>query len=164
MSGLDRTISHALMTFCRSLPNMPKNSFTLSGNTCRSTPRCLEPLQQLHRRRLAHLAVRVADDGDFLPALDRARQRKRPHRAGAHRAGDDVARVAQPDELIFRHAEHRGEQRIQPHVNARQRDDRQFVGEICRVQTGIRVARHRAVVRFNDGFKEAHNDSGLGLD
>ena len=39
MSGLCRTMSHALMTFCRSLPDMPKNSLRFSGNKCRSTPR-----------------------------------------------------------------------------------------------------------------------------
>ena len=39
MSGLLRTMPAALMTFCRSLPNRPKNSLRLSGNRRRSIPK-----------------------------------------------------------------------------------------------------------------------------
>ena len=73
----------------------------LSGNRLRSTPSALSLSSNCDRRRLANLAIRVADDGDLASALDRARQRERAHRA-AQRAGDDVARVAQPDELLGR--------------------------------------------------------------
>ena len=99
-----------------------------------------DALQQLHRRGLAHQAIRVTDDGDFLAAFDRARHRHRAHH-GTHRVEDDVARVAQPDELFLRHAEHRGEEFVQPRVNARERNHRQFIGEIVRVQARFRVAR-----------------------
>ena len=119
--------------------------------------RCFQQVEQLHGRRLADLAIRVADDGDLLAALDRARQRERPHGA-AQRRGDDVARVAQPDELVARNAEHVREQRVQARINARQRDDRQVVGEVRRTQARAGVTGHRPVVRVNDGFEEAHRN------
>ena len=75
------------------------------------------------------------------------------------RAGDDVARVAQPDELLGRQRQRIWEKCIQARVNARQRDDRQFVREIRRMQSGARVTGHRPVVRVNDGFEEAHINS-----
>ena len=111
--------------------------------------------QQLHGGGLADQAIRVADDGDFLAALDRAGQRQRAHHR-THGIEDDVARVAQPDELLRRQRQHIREKRVQPRVNARQRDDRQFVLEIRRMQAGFRVTGHRPVVRINDGFKKAH--------
>ncbi len=49
-----------------------------------------------------------------------------------------------------------GKKRVQARVNARQRDDRQRVREIRRMQTGTRVTGHRPVIRVNDGFKKAH--------
>ena len=49
--------------------------------------------------------------------------------------------------------------RVEPRVNARQRDDRQFVGEIRRMQAGAGVAGNRPVVRVNNGFKQAHHKS-----
>jgi hypothetical protein len=115
----------------------------------------LQLVEQLRSRRLADLAIRVADDGDFLATLHRARQRERTHRA-AQRRGDDVARVAQPDELLARQAERVREKRVQARVNACQRDDRQFVREIRRVQARRIVTGNRAVIRVNDGFKKFH--------
>ena len=38
MIGLLRMMSHALMTFCRSLANTPKNSLMFSGSRARSIP------------------------------------------------------------------------------------------------------------------------------
>ena len=122
------------MTFCRSLPNMPKNSVRFSGNRLRSTPSAFNLSSKLHVVVLADLAIRVADDGDFAPALDRARQRQRAHGA-AQRAGDDVARVAQPDELLGGQRQRVRKKSVQPRVNARQRDDRQRVRKIRRMQT-----------------------------
>ena len=98
----------------------------------------------------------MADDGDFLAAFDRAGQRQRAHRAELNGLGDDVARVAQPDELVRRQRQRIREKRVQPRVNARQRDDRQLVREIRRMQAGFLVTGHRPVVRINNGFKEAH--------
>ena len=46
--------------------------------------------------------------------------------------------------------------RVQSRVNARQRDDRQLVREIRRMQTRRIVTGNRAMVRVNDGFKQAH--------
>jgi len=100
----------------------------------------LQFVEQEHRGRPGNLAIRVADDGDFISALDRAGQRQRPQGA-AQRASDDVARVAQPDELLRRQRQRIWKQRIEPRVNARQRDDRQFVREIRRMQTGARRRR-----------------------
>ena len=91
-------------------------------------------------------------------AFDRARQRERAgHRT--HRIEDDVAGVAQPDELLRRQRQHVRKERIQPRVNARQRNDRQFVRKIRRMQAGFRIPGHRPVVRVNDGFEEAHKFS-----
>ena len=73
-----------------------------------------------------------------------------------HRVEDDVARVAQPDELLRRQRERVRKKRVQPRINARERDDRQFVRKIRRMQTGFLVTGHRPVVRINDGFEEAH--------
>ena len=115
----------------------------------------LQFVKQLHRRGFGNLAVRVADDGDFLAALDGAGQRQRPHGAG-ERPGDDVARVPQPDELFGGQRERVRENRIQPRINARERNDRQLSLEIRRMQTGRRVTLHRPVVRINDGFEEVH--------
>jgi hypothetical protein len=42
---------------------------------------------------------------------------------------------------------------IQPRVNARQRNDRQFFREIRRMQAGFRVTGHRPVIRVNNGFE-----------
>ena len=56
-------------------------------------------------------------------------------------------------ELFRRQGQGIREKRVQPRVNARERDDRQFVREIRRMQAGRRVAGHRPVVRINDGFK-----------
>ena len=49
-----------------------------------------------------------------------------------------------------------GEKRVQARVNARQRDDRQRVRKVRRMQARCGVARQRAVIRINDGFKKAH--------
>ncbi len=143
------------MTFCRSLPNSAEKFVKVVRQPAAVHAQRLEFVQQLHRRGLADLAIRVADDGDFLAALDRARQRERPHGA-AQRLGDDVARVAQPDELFGGQRQRVREKRIQARVNARQRDDRQRVRELRRMQSGAGVTGHRPVVRINDGFKEAH--------
>lgn len=123
----------------------------------------LQFVEQLHRRRLADLAIRVADDGDFLATLDRAGQRQRPQGA-AQRGGDDVARVAQPDEFFRRQRQRIREIGVEPRVNARERDDWQFVREVRRMQSSRRVTGHRPVVRVNNGFKQAHrNQFNYGL-
>ena len=49
-----------------------------------------------------------------------------------------------------------GKKGVQARVNARQRDDRQRVRELRRMQPGAGVTGHRPVVRVNDGFEEAH--------
>jgi hypothetical protein len=116
----------------------------------------LQPVEQLHGGGFADLAIGMADDGDFPAAFDRAGQRQRPH-GTAQRLGDDVARVAEPDELFSRQPERVREIGVQPRVNAREGDHRQFVREIRRMQTGFLVAGRRPVVRVNDGFKKSHN-------
>jgi len=115
----------------------------------------LQPIRQLHHRSLAHQAIRVTDDDDFAPALHRARQRQRTHRA-AHRSGDDVPGVAQPDEVRLGNAEHLRHERIQTRIDARQCDDRERIGKLRRVQSGAVITGERAVIRINDGFKQAH--------
>ena len=107
-------------------------------------------------RRLADLAVAVADERDLLAALDGASQRQRAHRA-AQRTGDDIARVAQPDELLLRHAEHFRNEPVQARINARECHHRQRVGEFGRVQRGLRSGRDSAMVCFNDGFEQVHS-------
>jgi len=66
----------------------------------------------------------MADDGDFLGAFEVDR-----HGDGADgtgdRAGDDVAGVAEPDELFFFQAEGAGEQSIQARINAGEGGQRQ---------------------------------------
>ena len=115
----------------------------------------LQLVEQHRSRRLANLAIRVADDRDLASALDRARQRERAHRA-AQRAGDDIARVAQPDEILGGQRQRVRKKSVQARVNASQRDDGQCVREICRMQAGARVTGNRAVIRVNDGFEKVH--------
>jgi hypothetical protein len=112
-------------------------------------------VEQLDRARLAHLAIRVPDHCDFLSALDRAGQGQRAQGA-AQRAGDDVTRVPQPDELVARQAEHVREQGVQPRVHACQRDHRQFILKIRDVDTGGGITRDRPVIGIDNGFKQAH--------
>ncbi len=108
-------------------------------------------LNQLHRGEFAHLAVGVPNDRDALAAFKRAGQRQRAHGA-AERAGDDVARVAQPDELLLGHAQHLRQQTVEPHVNARQRHQRQLALEVRRVYSRRGVTGQRPVIGVNDGF------------
>ena len=115
-----------------------------------------QPVNQLHRRRLAHLAIRMADNGDFLAALDGAGQGQRAHCA-AQGAADNIARVTQPDELLFGNAQHLGQQRVEPGVNARQCHNRKLALEVRRVQPGVLVAGHCPVIGIYNGFKQAHS-------
>ena len=83
---------------------------------------------------------------------DSARERERTH-GGRLRAGDVVARVAQPDEMFLRDAQNFRDERIEPHVNARQCRDGQRVGIFGLAQPCRCIARDGAVIFFNDGFK-----------
>ena len=98
----------------------------------------------------------MADERDLLAALDGAGQRQRTHRA-AQWSGDDIARVAQPDELLLRHAEHFRNESVQARINARERHHWQRVGELGQIQRCFRSDRDSAVVRFNDGFEQVHS-------
>jgi len=120
----------------------------------------LETVNQLADRRLPHFAVGMADDGDLASALDRASQGDGAHGA-AQRAGDDVAGVAQPDEMLFRQAEDAGEEAVQARVNAGQRDDGQFVGEIGDADAGAVVTGNRAMIGIENGIEESHVQCGL---
>jgi hypothetical protein len=97
----------------------------------------------------------VADDGDLASSFDGAGQGERTHGA-ADRPGDDVPRVTQPDELVCGDTEYRRHKGIQPCINASQRHQRKGFGEIGRVQAGMVVSRHGAMIRIDDGFKQAH--------
>src|ERR1019366_1965941 len=103
----------------------------------------------------AHFAVGVADDGDFASALDGAGQGDGAHGA-AQRAGDDVAGVAQPDEILFRQAEDPGKEAVQARVNAGQGNDGEFGGEIGDVDAGGDVAGDLAMIGIWVGIKQAH--------
>ena len=76
-----------------------------------------QPIDELHGGRFGDEAIGVAHDRDFFGAFDRTSHRQRAHGA-AHRAGNDVAGVAEPDELFFGEAQHRRQQRIQPWIDA----------------------------------------------
>ena len=156
-----RMKSHALMTFCRSLPNMPKNSLTFSGNRLRSTPERLEFVQQLHRRGLADLAIRVADDGDLAAALDRAGQRQRPQvlligpemmlpalRSQMNCSAGSASAFGK--KALSRGSMHVSAMTGNASANPPDADRRSRPG-------------HRPVVRVNDGFKEAHMKSEFEL-
>ena len=67
-----------------------------------------------------------------------------------------LSRSRATGEISLWHAEHLRHQRIQACVDARERNDRERLAEIIRVQTGTRVAAKRAVIGFHDGFKEVH--------
>jgi len=104
---------------------------------------------------MADLAVGVADDGNLPALLYRTCQGQRPHGAG-HGAGDDVAGVAQPDELIGRYAQYIGEKSIESRINAGEGDDGQFIRKIGGMQAGIGIPGDRPVIGIHDGFEESH--------
>jgi hypothetical protein len=118
-------------------------------------PEFFEPIDQLHGRRFADLAIGMADDDNFFAAFDRAGKGKRAHGAG-HRAGDDVAGIAKPDELLGRHPEDLREQGVKADVDATERYERKFVREIGGMQASGRIACQRAVIGIDYGFEEAH--------
>src|SRR5438552_11795771 len=114
-----------------------------------------QALDEFHGCGLADPAIGVADDGDLLAALDGAGQCQRTQGA-AERAGDDVAGVAQPDELLAWQAQHVRKKGIESRIDARQRDDRQFSFEFRRMQPSARIALYRPVIGGYDGFNEEH--------
>src|SRR5689334_23280469 len=114
-----------------------------------------KPIEQLHGRRLPHLAIGVADDGDFFSTFEGASQRKRTGRA-AQRAGDDVAGIAQPNELVAGQTENIREKSIEPRINAGERHDRKFIGKVIWMQPRMVITLHCAVIGVDDRFEEAH--------
>jgi hypothetical protein len=92
---------------------------------------------------------------NFAPALDRAGQGERTHGA-AQGAGDEIAGIAQPDEIFRRQSEGIWKKGVQARIDAGQRDHRQGIGKIPRMQAGGRIAGDSPVVGVQDGFKKTH--------
>jgi hypothetical protein len=111
-----------------------------------------ETLEQLHRGRLADLTISVANNGNFFSAFHSAGQRERTHRA-ALGPSDDIAGVAEPNELFLGHAEDLRKNGVQANVNARERDEWKSIGEVGGMQAGVRVTSESAVIRVDDGFQ-----------
>jgi hypothetical protein len=73
------------------------------------------------------------------------------------RSGDDIAGVAQPNELFLWHAEDLRKYGVQAYVNARECDEWQFISEFGWMQTSVGVTSESAVIRVDDGFHQAHD-------
>ena len=115
----------------------------------------LEAGGQFQDAGLADAAVGVAENDDLLAPLDGAGQGQGAHH-GAGGAEDDVARVAQPDELGFGDAESVGQERIEPGIDAGEGDDGEGGGVLADVDDGVGLAADAAVVGVDDVFNQAH--------